>query len=80
LIETNRPRAVVVPGITETITERELEVLELLGAGLTNREIGRRLFMSEHTVAAHVSHLLAKIGARSRAEVVASAARLGLLK
>jgi DNA-binding CsgD family transcriptional regulator len=80
LIETNRPRAVVVPGIAETITERELDVLELLGAGLTNREVGRRLFMSEHTVAAHVSHLLAKLGARSRAEVVANAARLGLLK
>jgi DNA-binding CsgD family transcriptional regulator len=80
LSQTDRPRAIVVPGIAERITERELEVLKLLGAGLTNREVGRRLFMSEHTVAAHVSHLLAKIGARSRAEVVANAARLGLLK
>ncbi len=74
-----RPHAVTLPGISEAITARELEVLELLAAGLTNREIGRRLFMSEHTVASHVSHLLGKIGARSRAEVVANAARLGLL-
>jgi len=53
--------------------------LELLTAGLTNRGVGGRLFMSEHTMAAHVSHLLAKLGARSRAEAVASASRLGLL-
>jgi DNA-binding CsgD family transcriptional regulator len=75
----SRPAALAVAGIPEPITARELEVLELLAAGNTNREIGDRLFISEHTVAAHVSHLLGKIGARSRADVVAKAARLGLL-
>lgn len=75
-----RPGAVARLGIAGSITIRELQVLELLAVGLTNREVGRRLFMSEHTVAAHVSHLLAKIGARSRAEVVANAVRLGFLK
>jgi DNA-binding CsgD family transcriptional regulator len=75
----SRPGAVAVTGIPELITARELEVLALLAAGNTNREIGVRLFISEHTVAAHVSHLLGKIGARSRADVVAKAASLGLL-
>ena len=75
----SRPGAVPLPGVATAITGRELDVLRLLAAGLTNREVGRRLFMSEHTVATHVSHLLAKLGARSRAEVVASAARLGIL-
>ena len=52
----------------ETLTPRELDVLELLGEGLTNRVIAERLFMSESTVKTHVSHVLAKLGAASRVQ------------
>jgi ATP/maltotriose-dependent transcriptional regulator MalT len=50
------------------LTEREEEVLELLAAGLTNREIAERLFLSPKTVEHHVSRVLAKLGLKSRAE------------
>jgi DNA-binding NarL/FixJ family response regulator len=59
----------------DTLTPREHEVLQLLGKGLTNREIGVRLVVSPKTVEHHVSQILAKLGARSRAEAAAMAAR-----
>lgn len=59
----------------DTLTPREHEVLQLLGKGLTNREIGERLVVSPKTVEHHVSQILAKLGARTRAEAAAIAAR-----
>ncbi len=61
----------------ESLTGRELEVLQLMARGLTNRQIGRRLGISEHTVKFHAGGLLGKLGARSRAEAVARAIGLG---
>lgn len=61
------------------LTARETQVLALLADGLTNRQAGTRLFVSEKTVSVHVSNLMAKLGARSRTEAVAIAARRGLL-
>lgn len=61
------------------LTEREREVLALLAEGLTNRAIGRRLGISEHTAKFHVQALLSKLGAASRTEAVVLAARRGLL-
>jgi DNA-binding NarL/FixJ family response regulator len=61
------------------LTGRELEVLELVTQGLTNREIGERLYMSEKTASVHVSRILSKLGAANRAEAAASAERLGLV-
>jgi DNA-binding CsgD family transcriptional regulator/tetratricopeptide (TPR) repeat protein len=61
------------------LTERELGVLKLVAAGLTNREIARKLFISEHTVGVHVSRVLAKLGVARRTEAAAAAHRLGLV-
>ena len=61
------------------LTARELQVLQLLAQGYTNRGIAVRLNISEHTVKFHVGALLAKLGAASRAEAVARAARQGLI-
>ena len=61
------------------LTARELEVLALVAAGRTNREIGERLFISEKTASVHVSRILAKLGARSRAQAAAMAGTVGLV-
>lgn len=63
-----------------TLTARELEVLSLVAAGHTNREIGERLFISEKTASVHVTHAMDKLGALSRYEAAATATRLGLLE
>lgn len=62
-----------------TLTVRELEVLRLIGIGCTAREAARALGISIHTVENHKRRLFDKLGARSRVDLAASAARLGLL-
>jgi DNA-binding NarL/FixJ family response regulator len=66
-------------GITETLTTRELEVLQLLAEGLPNKLIAQRLHITEHTAKFHVSSIMLKLGAASRTEAVMVAARRGLL-
>jgi DNA-binding NarL/FixJ family response regulator len=56
-----------------------MEVMRLVAVGLTNRQIGQRLFISEKTASVHVSNVLAKLGASGRAEAVDIAHRRGLL-
>ena len=63
----------------QPLTGRELEVLTLVAAGRSNREIGRQLYISDKTVSVHVSNILAKLGAAGRTEAVALARRQGLL-
>jgi DNA-binding CsgD family transcriptional regulator len=60
-------------------TAREIEVLQLVAAGLTNREIGQRLFLAEETVKSHMRHVLRKLDAQSRAHAVAIGFQRGLL-
>jgi len=64
---------------THGLTERELQVLRLLAAGKTNKQIGRELFVSEKTVDRHVSNIFAKLGVGSRAAATAFAYEHGLI-
>jgi len=61
------------------LTPRESDVLQLIGAGHSNKQTARELGISVHTVRNHVQHLLDKLGAHSQLEAVAIASRLGLL-
>lgn len=62
-----------------TLSDRELEVLRLLGDGMSNREIARALFVSEATVKTHLAHIYDKLDAPSRTAAVATARARGLL-
>jgi DNA-binding NarL/FixJ family response regulator len=62
----------------DTLTEREVEVLAEIGAGLSNAEIAGKFRISQATVKTHINHLLAKTGTRDRAQLVAYAFREGL--
>ncbi len=62
-----------------TLSAREQEVLELLALGLRNRDIGERLFISEHTVARHLVQVYAKLGVSRRTEAVHQAREQGLI-
>ncbi|MFZ1117863.1 MAG: LuxR C-terminal-related transcriptional regulator, partial [Propionibacteriaceae bacterium] len=59
------------------VTEREAEVLGLVGLGLSNREVAERLFLSPRTVEKHVENLAHKLGTSSRSQLVAFAAGIG---
>jgi DNA-binding NarL/FixJ family response regulator len=61
------------------LTDREREVMALVAEGLTNQEIGRRLFMSPATARTHVHRAMAKLGARDRAQLVVLAYQTGLV-
>ncbi len=63
----------------EPLTERELEVLQLVAEGLTNREIGERLFLALDTVKGHNRRIFAKLDVSTRTQAVARASELGLL-
>jgi len=61
------------------ITRRELEILELIAAGLSNREIAEKVFVSENTVKTHSSRLFDKLGAKRRTQAVQIAKDAGLI-
>ncbi|CAM3770260.1 response regulator transcription factor [Kibdelosporangium persicum] len=64
---------------SEPLSQRELEVLELIAQGRTNREAARQLFISEATVKTHLLHVYAKLGVNDRAAAVATAFSRGYL-
>ena len=74
---TSRQRAAAKEAFAE-LTRREMEVLELLGSGLRNREIAARLFVSEKTVKNHISSIFLKLHVNDRTEAALLAARHGL--
>ena len=69
----------VLDELAESLTRRELEVLQMLAAGLSNKEIAARLGISEHTGKFHVASILGKLGATSRTEAVSLGIRRGLV-
>jgi DNA-binding CsgD family transcriptional regulator len=73
-----RPDESASPAASFGLTRREAEVLTLLAAGRTNRQIGQTLFITEKTASVHVSRILAKLGVAGRGEAAAIAHRLGL--
>lgn len=62
-----------------TLSPREVEVLRLVAAGLSNRDIAKQLFLSETTVKSHLVHIYAKLGVKSRTSAVATARQSGAI-
>jgi LuxR family maltose regulon positive regulatory protein len=77
MIKAGRPPKI--EGLAEPISERELEVLYLVAAGLSNREIAEKLFISLNTVKTHTKNINSKLNVNSRIKAVARAKELGLL-
>jgi DNA-binding NarL/FixJ family response regulator len=79
--EMNKP-TLIDPEITkiESLTEREREVIALVGEGLKNKQVGERLFISETTVTHHLSSVFSKLEVSDRLELIIYAFRHGLAK
>ena len=73
------PARTIDEGLPEPLSERELDVLKLVSAGLSNREIGNKLGLSEGTVKNYVTNVLQKIGVRDRTQAALRGRELGLI-
>ena len=66
--------------LIETLSERELEVLQLLADGLNNREISTHLVVSHNTVKSHIKNIYGKLGVNSRTQAIARSRAAGLIQ
>ena len=66
--------------LADPLSDREMEVLQLMSKGLSNKEIGRELWIGETTVKTHVSHILRKLGQNDRTQAVLTAVKAGLVR
>ncbi|MFL1446211.1 helix-turn-helix transcriptional regulator, partial [Nocardiopsis protaetiae] len=73
-----RPRSLAAGEAPAGLTQREVEVLRLVARGMTNREIGEKLFISAKTVSVHMSNLMGKLGVTNRNAAAVRARELGL--
>jgi LuxR family maltose regulon positive regulatory protein len=71
---------VFAPGVVESLTERELEILQLMAEGASNQAIAAHLVITVGTVKSHINHILGKLGAQNRTEAVARGRAAGLIK
>lgn len=74
-----RVEVVTLPPLAEALSEREIEVLRLVAAGYTNRDIAQQLILVEGTIKNHMSRILAKLHAMNRAEAVFKAQLRGII-
>lgn len=65
---------------SEALSDREMEVLQLIAKGLSNKEIGQALWIGETTVKTHVSHILHKLGKADRTQAVLAAVKAGIVR
>ena len=74
-----QPASPVIPGLIEPLSERELEILKLIAAGRSNKEIGDTLFLAIGTVKKHTNNIFGKLSVASRTQAIARARELGIL-
>jgi DNA-binding NarL/FixJ family response regulator len=77
-VKANASRAALARGLVGLLTERERDVLALVGLGMSNGEAGRQLSLGEGTVKTHVKHILAKLGCANRVQAAILAHEAGL--
>lgn len=74
------PEASPAEDLVESLTDREIKILELVAQGLSNEELGDKLYISKHTVRSHLRNIHSKLGAKNRTEAVSLARRYGYIK